>query len=158
MSDYYLWFKWAHVLSSTVLFGMGVGIAFFFLRAQRAGDVRVIAALARDVVLADTVFTTTAVIAQPLTGIALARITGMPLTAPWLALSVVLYLLVGCCWIPVVALQMRMRRLAADAAAAGTPLPAEYARCLRWWLGLGWPALLGVLAIFYLMVTRPSLW
>jgi uncharacterized membrane protein len=158
VSEYYLWFKWAHVISSTVLFGMGAGSAFIFLRAQRSGDLRVIAAVARDVVVADTVFTTTAVITQPLTGIVLARIAGVPLTVPWLALAIVLYLLVGCCWIPVVALQMRMRRLAADAAAAGTPVPAEYSRCYRWWLGLGWLALTGVVIIFYLMVTKPPLW
>jgi uncharacterized membrane protein len=158
MSEYYLWVKWVHVLSSTVLFGMGAGIALFFLRAQRTGDSRVIAAVARDVVFADALFTTTAVITQPLSGIVLARLAGFPLTLPWLELSIALYLAVGCCWIPVVFLQMRMRRLAEEAAASGSALGGEYLRCYRWWFGLGWPAFSGVLVIFYLMVRKPGLW
>ena len=158
MGEYYVFFKWAHILSSTVLFGMGAGIAFFFLRAQRSGDVPVIAAVAREVVLAEALFTTTAVILQPLTGMVLARLAGTPLTTPWLALSIAVYLLIGCCWIPVVGLQLRMRRLAAEATTRGTPLPVEYFRCYRWWFALSWPALLGVLVVFYLMVARPAAW
>ena len=69
MSSWYLLVKWLHIVSSTVLFGTGAGIAFFFLRAQRTGDVRIIAAVAREVVLADMVFTATAVVLQPVTGL-----------------------------------------------------------------------------------------
>lgn len=90
--------------------------------------------------------------------VVLARMAGYPLTLPWLELSIVLYLLIGCCWIPVVFLQMRMRRLAEEAAATGSALPATYARCYRWWFGLGWPAFTGVVVIFYLMVRKPMLW
>jgi uncharacterized membrane protein len=115
----YLILKWVHIVSSTVIFGTGAGIAFFFIRAQRTGDVRVIAAVSQDVVLADFVFTATAVILQPATGIALALMAGFPLTSRWLEASVALYALVGCCWLPVVWLQMRMRDLAKAAADSG---------------------------------------
>jgi uncharacterized membrane protein len=153
----YLMLKWVHIVLSTVLFGTGAGIAFFFIRAQRTGDVRVIAAVGQDVVLADFVFTATAVILQPATGIALALMAGFPLTSRWLEASMALYALVGCCWLPVVWLQMRMRDLAKVAAANSLPLPAEYFRYYRQWFALGWPAFFGVMVIFYLMVVKPSL-
>jgi uncharacterized membrane protein len=155
MSSWYPLIKWLHIVSSTVLFGTGAGIAFFFLRAQRTGDSRIIAAVGRDVVLADMVFTATAVVLQPVTGVALALMVGYPLSTPWLVLSIVLYGLVGCCWLPVVWLQMRMRDLAVDAIHRGQPLPALYEIYYRRWFMLGWPAFIGVLIIFYLMVAKP---
>jgi uncharacterized membrane protein len=157
MSSWFPLIKWLHIVSSTVLFGTGAGIAFFFLRAQRTGDTRIIAAVGHDVVLADMVFTATAVVLQPMTGIALALIAGFPLSSPWLVWSMVLYVLVGCCWLPVVWLQMRMRDLAIVAAANGLPLPSAYQRYYRSWFALGWPAFIGVLVIFYLMVAKPRL-
>ncbi|HEV2700033.1 MAG TPA: DUF2269 domain-containing protein [Steroidobacteraceae bacterium] len=157
MSQIYLWLKWAHVVSSTVLFGMGAGIAFFFIRAHRTGDVRVIAAVGREVVIADAIFTASAVVLQPLTGLAMVRLVGFPLSASWLRWSIALYLLVGCCWLPVVWLQIRMRDLAAQARRQGTALPNVYYLYYRWWFGLGWPAFTGVLVIFYLMVVKPAI-
>jgi uncharacterized membrane protein len=100
--SWYLWVKWLHVVSSTVLFGTGFGIAFFFVRAQRTHNVAVIASVGRDIVLADAVFTAAAVIVQPVSGVALALIAGYPLSSPWLLLSIALYILVGACWLPVV--------------------------------------------------------
>jgi uncharacterized membrane protein len=157
MSSWYLAIKWLHIISSTALFGTGAGIAFFFLRAQRTGDARIIAAVGRDVVLADRVFTTTAVVLQPVTGIALALFAGYPLSTRWLVVSMVLYVLIGCCWLPVVWLQIRMRDLAIDAANHSVPLPLLYQLYFRRWFALGWPAFIGVLVIFYLMVAKPGL-
>jgi len=157
MSQLFLWLKWAHIVSSTVLFGMGAGIAFFFVRAHRTGNVRVIAAVGRDVVLADTIFTATAVVLQPATGLSMVALLGLPLTLPWLRWSIVLYLLVGCCWLPVVWLQIRMRDMAMAAVETDSALPANYHRLYRWWFGLGWPAFLGVLVVFYLMVAKPDI-
>lgn len=156
MTEPYLLLKWAHIISSTVLFGMGAGIAFFFLRAHRTGDTRVIAAVSRDVVLADGLFTALAVVTQPVTGFAMMARAGYGWSEPWLLASLVLYVLVGCCWLPVVRLQIRMRDLASAAAAAGAALPREYFRCYRLWFALGWPAFAGVLVIFYLMVSKPG--
>jgi len=154
--SWYLWVKWLHIVSSTVLFGTGFGIAFFFVRAQGTGSVAIIASVGRDVVLADAVFTAAAVVIQPASGIALALMAGYPFSSPWLLLSIAIYFLVGACWLPVVWLQIRMRDLALAAAASSSPLPVEYRKYYRWWFALGWPAFIGVLFIFYLMVAKPS--
>ena len=155
--NWYLCLKWLHVLSSTILFGTGLGIAFFFVRAQRTNNVSVIASVASDVVLADMVFTATAVIIQPFSGMALALMAGYPLFSPWLLLSVAIYFVVGACWLRVVWLQIWMRDMAIAAAATSSPLPLKYKTYYRQWLALGWPAFVGVMAIFYLMVAKPRL-
>ena len=128
-----------------------------FLRAHRTGDVRIMAVVGREVVLADIVFTATAVLSQPVTGIALALMAGYGLSSPWLLLSILLYGLIGCCWLPVVWLQIQMRDLAVDATYHGQPLPVLYEIYYRRWFMLGWPAFIGVLIIFYLMVAKPGM-
>jgi uncharacterized membrane protein len=157
MRSWYVLIKWIHVISSTVLFGTGAGIAFFFLRAQRTKDVRIIAAVGHDVVLADLVFTATAVVVQPVTGVALAHMAGYRLSTPWIVLSIALYAVIGCFWLPVVWLQIQMRDLAVDATDDRQPLPALYDIYYRRWFALGWPAFVGVLVTFYLMVAKPPL-
>ena len=153
----YFFLKWLHVIGATVLLGTGAGIAFFMLMAQRTGDVRLIAGVARIVVIGDYVFTATAVGAQPITGVMLARITGYPLTEGWILLSIGLYLFTGAFWLPVVWMQSRMRTLSAAAAASGEALPPEYHRLFRWWFAFGFPAFTAVLAIFWLMIARPEI-
>ena len=156
--DVHLLLKLIHLLGAAVLFGTGLGIAFFMLMAHRTGDAAAIAATARVVVIADTLFTASAVIAQPLSGAALAHLAGYSLLEPWIAASLALYVLVGACWLPVVWIQIRLRRLAAEAAARGAALPPQYRRLFGVWFLLGWPAFAGVLAIFALMVWKPALW
>jgi uncharacterized membrane protein len=156
MTDPFVILKLAHVIGACVLFGTGIGIAFFMWMANRTGEAGIIAATARIVVIADTVFTATAVVAQPVTGAALAWMTGTPLLTPWIASSLVLYLLVGACWLPVVWIQIKMRDLARAARDAGEPLPARYHRLFRAWFILGWPAFAGVIAIFALMIAKPG--
>ncbi|HZH44861.1 MAG TPA: DUF2269 domain-containing protein [Lysobacter sp.] len=151
----YLWVKWLHVMSSTLLFGTGLGIAFFMWKAHRTGDARVIAATARTVVLADACFTAPAVLVQFATGLWLAHRLGMPYSVFWLKWALVLFFAVGACWLPVLWLQVKARRLAQAAAAHGTPLPAAYHRAMRAWYALAWPAFAGVAAIFWLMVVKP---
>lgn len=156
MTVYYL-LKWLHLLGAAVLLGTGAGIAFFMLMAHRTGDVRVIAGVARIVVLADYVFTAAAVVAQPVTGVLLARWVGYPPTEGWILASIGLYLLTGVFWLPVVWMQSRMRNLAVAAAAAGEALPDEYHRLFRRWFAFGFPAFTAVLAIFWLMIARPEI-
>jgi uncharacterized membrane protein len=148
--------KWLHVVSSTVLFGTGAGIAFFMWRAQRTGDARVIAAVAGDVVRADLLFTTPAVIVQPVTGMLLVHRLALPWSLLWIHGALVLYVLIGCCWLPVVWLQVQMRNIARRAVAEGTPLPEVYHRYFRYWMRFGWSAFAAVLVVFWLMVARPS--
>jgi uncharacterized membrane protein len=148
--------RWAHVLGACVLIGTGAGIAFFMLMAHRTGDARVIAAVARIVVIADMIFTASAVMVQPVTGTLLAWGLGWPIETPWIGISIALYLLIGALWLPVLWMQARMRDLAMAAAAADQPLPHAYNRLFRWWFAFGCPAFAAILAIVWLMVARPA--
>ncbi|MBJ6977866.1 MULTISPECIES: DUF2269 domain-containing protein [unclassified Luteimonas] len=146
--------KYLHVLSSTLLFGTGVGTAFYLLFVSLTRDVHAIAVVARYVVVADWIFTATTIVIQPVTGFWLAHQIGYPLTEPWLLWSTVAFVLAALCWLPVVWLQMRLRDIAVEADASGTPLPRGYGRILAIWVALGVPALVSFLAIFYMMVAR----
>jgi len=147
--------KLVHVLSGAVLFGTGAGIAFFMLRAHATRDAAIVAAVGRIVILADLVFTATAVVIQPISGVMLIASQGYSLTEPWLMAAYGLYLLTGLCWLPVVRIQIRLKDLAEEAVAAGLPLPDSYFRLYRWWFGLGWPAFSAVLGIYWLMIAKP---
>lgn len=146
----------AHVIGAAVLFGTGAGIAFFMLMANRTRDPRLIAHVAGTVVIADTLFTVTAAILQPLTGAWLAHRIGWPLTTGWIALSLVLYGVVGLFWLPVVWIQIQLRNLARVAAEANLPLPERYYRLYRIWFAFGFPAFLSMIGILYLMLIRPD--
>jgi uncharacterized membrane protein len=152
----YFVLKYLHVIGATVLLGTGAGIAFFMLIAHRTGDPIVVAAVARIVVLADFLFTATAVVAQPITGLALAWHVGYSIREGWIVLSVLLYLVTGVFWLPVVRMQMRMRDLAADAVRKRQPLPRAYHQLFQLWFAFGFPAFAAVLAIFWLMIAKPS--
>jgi uncharacterized membrane protein len=152
----YFVLKFAHVIGAAVLLGTGAGIAFFMLMAHRDGRPQVVAGVARIVIIADFLFTATAVVAQPVTGVWLALHVGYPLTEGWILVSVFLYLLTGAFWLPVVWMQMRMRDLAAAAARDAAPLPADYHRLFQLWFAFGFPAFAAVMAIFWLMIQRPS--
>lgn len=149
--------RWAHVIGATVLLGTGAGIAFFMLMAHRTHDARLIAHTAGTVVLADVVFTASAVIAQPITGFWLAHELGWSLTEPWLLLSLALYVLTGMFWLPVVWIQIRLRDLARTAMAMNTALPPRYDRLFAVWFVCGLPAFFAVLGILWLMLMRPDL-
>lgn len=151
----YFVLKYLHVIGAAVLLGTGAGIAFFMLLAHRTGSAATIAAVARIVVIADFLFTATAVVAQPATGVALAWHTGYSLWEGWIVLSILLYIVTGLFWLPVVWMQMEMRNLAEKAAAAGQPPPERYNQLFRLWFAFGFPAFAAVLAIFWLMITRP---
>lgn len=156
MIEAVLLLKLIHVLSAAVLFGTGMGIAFFMVMAARSRDPALIAPVARMVVVADFLFTATAVVVQPLSGVGLVRLYGYDLMEPWLLAAYGLYLLVGACWLPVVWIQHRLARLAIASAAAGEGLPPAWGRLYRLWFLLGWPAFAGVVAIYWLMLARPS--
>ncbi len=157
MESYFL-LKLLHVLSATVLFGTGAGTAFFMWMAHRRGDIAAIAVTSRHVVLADWLFTTPAIAVQFLSGAALVTLIGWPWSQPWLVLAIALFVFVGLCWLPVVWIQLQVRDLAEQAHARGTSLPPRYFRLMRWWFALGWPAFIGVLVIFWLMVRKPQVW
>jgi uncharacterized membrane protein len=153
----YFVLKYLHVIGASVLLGTGAGIAFFMLVAHLTGRAATIAAVARIVVLADFVFTATAVVAQPITGMLLAWNVGYPLTEGWIVLSIALYVVTGAFWLPVVWMQMRIRDMAIRAAEEKIPLPPRYHRLFWTWFAFGFPAFAAVLGIFWLMIARPDL-
>lgn len=152
--------KTLHILSMVLLFGTGLGSAFYKWMADRHGQVAAIAVTNRHVVLADWLFTTPTVIFQPISGWYLTQLMGLPLTTPWVALSLGLYLLAGLCWLPVVWLQIRMQRLAdaamTHAGQTGAPpcLPLVYWRLARCWFWLGVPAFTAMVLVVALMVLK----
>jgi uncharacterized membrane protein len=154
----YLLLKWVHILSSTILFGAGVGSAFHLFAStlrRRPGGV---ASSTRNVVLADWLLTTPTAILQPVSGIALLHKLRLPLVTPWVAWSLALYAVAMACWLPVLVLQIRMHKVAADAELRGAPVPAAYDRMFHWWTGLGLAAFLVFVAIFWLMVAKQLPW
>ena len=156
MNEYQL-VRLVHIVSATLLFGTGLGTAFFMWRVNRSGNRQAIAVVTRDVMRADLFFTTPAVIIQPLSGFALMALAGFPMQfAPmnWLGLSLLLYIVAGGCWLPVLWLQWKMHRLAALDPAEPT-LPATYWRCERAWTLLGLPAFASLVVLFWLMVAKP---
>jgi uncharacterized membrane protein len=157
MALYYHVLLFLHLIGAAVLLGTGAGIAFFMLVAHLRGDPAVIAGVASIVVVADFVFTATAVVAQPITGVLLARLLGYPIFDGWIALALILYGVTGAFWLPVVWMQMQMRDLARRAVRDGVPLPRRYHRLFRTWFAFGFPAFAAVLGIFWLMITRPRL-
>ena len=156
--DPYLLAKLIHILSSTVIFGTGIGTAFQMVWAMRTNSVGTIHSVTSGVVWADWLFTTPAGIIQPLTGLWLIHLAGYSWAEPWLIATYSLYLLAFICWVPVVHLQIRIRDLAGVAMAEGTPLPSEAKRAYRIWFALGWPAFGALVCVFWLMVAKPALW
>ncbi|MGN6387974.1 MAG: DUF2269 family protein [Burkholderiaceae bacterium] len=152
----YLIVKWVHIVSSTLLFGTGIGTAFYMLVTTLHRDVRATAVVTRFVVLADWLFTTPTAIIQPVTGAWLVHRAGYPWHSRWLMWTIALYILAGACWLPVVRLQIRMQQLAAEADAAGQPLPRLYWRYFWTWFTLGFPAFAAFLVIFWLMTAKPG--
>ena len=148
----YLAVKLVHVLGATILFGTGIGTAWFMLRAWRSGDAAAFRHTARAVVMADWLFTAPAVVVQFVSGLWLAGRLGIPADSAWLVTVVALYAVVGCCWLPVVWIQLRVR----DRLRAGAE-PGACAPLMRWWVALGIPAFAIVVVLFVLMIYRPGL-
>lgn len=152
----YLVAKWLHILSSTLLFGTGIGSAFYLLFSSVQRDARVVAAVAGLVVIADWLFTATTAVFQPLSGFYLVHLAQLPWRTGWVMWSLALYAVAIGCWLPVVGYQIRMRDLAREAARTGCELPPAYWRAFRRWIALGFPAFFAFLAVFYLMVLKPT--
>ncbi len=147
--------KWLHVLSSTFLFGTGIGTAFYMFFASLNRDPRVVFAVTKYVVIADWLFTATSAVFQPISGFYLTYLAGFSFMSRWIIWSTALYILAGACWLPVVWMQIHMREIARCAVEADTELPLLYWRYFRVWVLLGIPAFLALVVVFYLMVAKP---
>lgn len=152
----YLIVKYLHVLGAVVILGTGSGIAFFMVMAHRSGDLAFIARTAAVVVIADMIFTLSAVILQPISGGVLMALNGIGFQERWLIASLLLYALAGLFWIPVVFMQIEMRNLARAATERREPLPARYLTLFRRWLVFGIPGFGSVMTILWLMIAKPD--
>jgi uncharacterized membrane protein len=153
--DLYLVVKTIHIVSATILFGTGLGTAFFMLRSWHAPDLSEKFFGARTTVLADYLFTAPAAVVQLLTGIWLVQPGGYGWTQTWLLATFALYIVAGLCWLPVVWIQIQLRRMISHSLLTGNALPPRYDRLFRIWFLLGWPAFIGLLIVFFLMVMKP---
>lgn len=151
----YLIIKWIHILSSTILFGTGIGSAFYMFMANRRKDIGGIYFATRHVVIADWLFTTPAVIVQLLSGFYLMHLGGYRLTDGWIMWGLALYFFAGACWLPVVWMQIKMRDMAKAALETGASLPPRYWTYDRWWITLGSLAFPAIVIVFWLMVMKP---
>ena len=156
--DWYFIANWLHILSSSVLFGTGIGTVFQMVCAMHTKRVETIASVSASVCMADLIFTTPAGLFQPLSGLWLVYLQGYALTEPWLLLTYALYVVAFLAWLHVVVLQLRIRDLAAGALASGGPLPEQVWRDYRIWFALGWPAFTALITVYWLMVSKPPLW
>jgi len=147
--------KYLHVLGAIVILGTGSGIAFFMLMAHLSRDAAFIARTASVVVLADMMFTLSAVLTQPVTGGVLMMLSSTSVTEGWLAGSLALYAIAGLFWVPVIFMQMEMRDLARLAAEKRQPLPPRYLVLFRRWFVFGIPGFGSVMIILYLMIAKP---
>jgi uncharacterized membrane protein len=152
----YLFLKWIHIMSATILFGTGIGSAFFMFVANRRREIAGIYFAVRHVVIADWLFTTPAIILQLVTGAMLVRSGGLAWDTYWVKAALVLYCFVGACWLPVVWMQIKMGNMAKQALETGQPLPQRYWKMDQWWIILGCLAFPAVMVILYLMVFKPS--
>ncbi len=146
--------KYLHIISAILLFGTGLGSALYKWLADKSGQIQHIAHTNRNVVMADWLITTPTVIFQPITGIWMAHTVGWSLLSPWLLISIVLYMIAGLCWLPVVYLQIRMRNMADQALIDKTPLPDIYWRYAKMWFALGIPAFLSMIIVVFLMTVK----
>jgi len=155
MSAYFL-IKTIHIVSATILFGTGLGIAFFMFRSWFTRDLHEKIFALRTTVLADYLFTAPAAVLQPATGAWLIWNDGFEWTDGWLLATYILYAIAAACWLPVVWIQIRLKQVVTTCLETDAPLPPEYHRLFRLWFVLGWPAFLGLVVIFFLMVMKPE--
>lgn len=152
--DNYLLLKLVHIICAVVVAGTGAGIAFFMFMANRSDNVEAIAVTTRLVVLADWLFTMPAVVLQFVTGVLLMMRMGYSFHSAWFIWVISLYAFIGACWIPVLFIQYRLRRLAVSSLAAGV-LDDQFRWLMRVWTVLGVFAFSAILVIFWLMVFKP---
>jgi len=153
--EIYIFIKTVHIISSTILFGTGAGIAFFMFRTYSTNSLQEKYYAARTTVLADYLFTFPAVILQPITGFWLIANSGYEWTNLWLVLTYIIYAITGVCWLPVVWIQIKLKNMLATCMESNSDLPKRYHQLFKIWFILGWPAFIGLLIVFYLMVAKP---
>jgi uncharacterized membrane protein len=145
-----------HVVSSALMFGVGIGAFWFMLATVRSGNPAAIAVTTRNAVRAEWFIAAPVAVIQPVTGYLLMLQLGYPLQSPWFYAVAALYIVAGMCWVYLVKAELRLRGLAA-VHSASVALPGEFGVLFRRWTRLAMASIAGVLGIFWLMVFRPGL-
>jgi len=151
----YFWLKIIHVISASILFGTGMGTAFYMLLANRTKNIKLISIATSHVVKADWLFTSTSGVVQALTGFTMIYLHGYSLYQLWIFGSILGYLIAGLCWVPVVYLQIKLHEMAKYAYENSQGLPQKYYQYYRYWFILGWPAFISLIIVYYLMTAKP---
>lgn len=146
--------KLLHVLSATFFFGGGLLIAWHKLRADRTGDPKIVAWAQKEIVRADAVFSIPSGIILPITGAWLVAEYHLPWRTGWVPWGIGAYAATGLLWLPAAFLQVKMRKMAEEAVAEGTPLPPAFQRANRIWFALGVPAFALTIFIVWIMVSK----
>jgi uncharacterized membrane protein len=154
--DSYLFLKLVHILAAVVVTGTGAGIAFFMLMASRSNNSQAILVTAKSVILGDWIFTLPAVFVQLISGLLLMKNLGYSFSSNWFYSVVGLFIFIGCCWLPVLRIQYRLKSLAEDLV-ANNQVNNEFRRLMRLWVALGVPAFIAIILIFVLMIYKPFL-
>lgn len=151
----YLTLKWIHIISATIIFGTGIGSAYYMFAANRRKVLSEMRFAVKFVVLADWAFTLPAIIVQFITGLLMAKIANISFFDLWIKWGLILYFFAGACWLPVVWLQIKMEKLIEEAIKENKQLDEKYWKMDFWWILLGSLAFPAVVMIFWLMVDKP---
>jgi uncharacterized membrane protein len=158
MIDLILAIKFVHVLAAAAMFGTWLGIAGFILLAQRSGNPSVVALVAQFAVRLELFVVAPALALQPISGFPLAWAIGLdPLNEIWIDVSLVIYAVVVAAWLVALRSEIRLRKMARQAALGRAPVDDDYPRLFRIWFALAGVILAGMIALLLLMVWQPRL-
>lgn len=152
----YLWIKYIHILSATILFGTGIGTAAVMLYGHLSKNIQAMTIMYTYVVLVDWFFTGISGFMQITTGLLMVYLAGYSFTSLWIAGSVCGYCITAIAWFIVVYYQIKIKQITKDAARENQPLPPQYYYYFKKWVQLGILAFASLLIVFYLMVFRPG--
>jgi uncharacterized membrane protein len=158
MIDLILAIKFVHVLAAAAMFGTWLGIAGFMLLAQRSGNPSVVALVAQFAVRLELFVVAPALALQPISGFPLAWAIGLdPLNEFWIDVSLAIYAVVVAAWLLALRFEIRLRKMARQAALGRAPVDDAYPRLFRIWFALAGVILAGMIALLLLMVWQPRL-
>jgi uncharacterized membrane protein len=145
--------KWLHVLAAITALGTNITYLVWLRRAGQERDLLLFAL--RGVKFLDDWMANPAYVTLFLTGLAMVFITGMDITTPWLLTSLIGLILVSVTGLGGYSPTLRRQISAAEQEG---PTSATYTAVARWGNLLGTAIILAVVAIVFLMVTKPPLW
>lgn len=142
--------KLIHIISATIMFGTGLGSAFYLFYTYKFSKFSTVKEILNIVIIADYIFTTPSVILQLATGLWLSHYMKL-ISTNWFLIALLFSLLVYALWIRAVFLQLKMKKTLENA----KEYNVQFHQQMKGWFFLGIPAFFGSLFLFYLMVFKP---